>query len=874
VNVSALQEQFLRLGRRDAAAGGSDLTGLDHVEARQTDEDRWELTMWFVPPASGGMAVPSGIGPGNLRITREDGTLLPGVWVSSVDVRRELGDLLLASVAVEDRATAARLAGDPARYAVELLGLPQVDRHLSRGLFSWSGPGTGGLPVLPAERPELPPLADIDYLAKDFQSFRKLMLDRMALALPAWQERNPVDLGVAIVEVLAYAADQLSYYQDAVATEAYLETARQRTSVRRHVRLLDYSLHEGCNSRVWLELRVDPASGEVVLPAGTEVLTGSRRPGTLEEASEAYRKALAEGAQVFETLSDATLRGDHNAFQLHAWRLADFFLPPGATRAALVGRWSNLRAGDVLVLRQVRSPETGETGDADPRRAHVVRLAAPPRLDSDGGTEVTEIAWSEEDALPFPLWISRESEGWSRSDLAEVYGNVVLADHGRTIVEELPAVPLQGRFAPVLGQRNLVQAVPYDAAEAESLPAIASLFQNPSQAVPVLALYEVSERYFYRHGEEEPAAEAAPAALPAAALAALGLESISLEETSPKRAKAPRPRLPGRSRFDRAFQKTLGLPLHQMPHFEVWTPRKDLLWSGRFARDFVVEPEAGGHVRLRFGDGFQGLSPAPGSRLWAVYRIGSPVRGNVGPGMVTQAVAEEGLGVTGAHNCLPARGGTLPEDLETVRRHAPQAFHSQRRCVTEGDYVDLVERLPGILKAQCVKSWNGSGVTATVSVQRAGGLPAGDRFLSRVDAFLRPYLVVGHELEVRPPDFVPLQIVLAVEVASGHLRNPIRDDLLRRLGDHPLPDGRVGFFHPDLFTFGQPVYLSDLIAAVMSVHGVAAVEVLEFHRWGRLQGGEIEAGRIEMDRLEIALCRNDPAHPRLGVLELRLRGGQ
>ncbi|RPH53306.1 putative baseplate assembly protein, partial [bacterium] len=200
--------------------------------------------------------------------------------------------------------------------------------------------------------------------------------------------------------------------------------------------------------------------------------------------------------------------------------------------------------------------------------------------------------------------------------------------------------------------------------------------------------------------------------------------------------------------------------------------------------------------------------------------------------------------------------------------------HSQRRCVTEGDYVDLTERLPGVLKAACVKSWNGSGVTATVAVQRAAGLPADDEFLARVQAYLHPFLVVGHELEVRPPDLVPLKIVLGVEVAPGHLRNPIRDDLLLALGDRNLPDGRAGFFHPDHFTFGQPVYVSDLIAAAMAVHGVAGVEVVELHRLGRPPGGEIEAGRVEMDRLEIAQCRNAPGAPRQGVLELRLRGGQ
>ena len=48
------------------------------------------------------------------------------------------------------------------------------------------------------------------------------MLDRMAVLAPDWSERNPADLGVALVELLAYVGDSLSYQQDAVATEAYL----------------------------------------------------------------------------------------------------------------------------------------------------------------------------------------------------------------------------------------------------------------------------------------------------------------------------------------------------------------------------------------------------------------------------------------------------------------------------------------------------------------------------------------------------------------------------------------------------------------------------------------------------------------------------
>ena len=61
--------------------------------------------------------------------------------------------------------------------------------------------------------------------------------------------------GVTLVELLAYVGDYLSYQQDAVATEAYLETARCRVSVRRHTRLMDYFMHNGCNARAWVQLR-------------------------------------------------------------------------------------------------------------------------------------------------------------------------------------------------------------------------------------------------------------------------------------------------------------------------------------------------------------------------------------------------------------------------------------------------------------------------------------------------------------------------------------------------------------------------------------------------------------------------------------------
>ncbi|MBV8645749.1 MAG: hypothetical protein JO225_17745, partial [Candidatus Eremiobacteraeota bacterium] len=124
----------------------------------------------------------------------------------------------------------------------------------------------------PAPAPVVEPPILVDYLAKDFASFKRLILDSIAHELPAMTERHEADVAIAVVEVLAFAADHLSYFQDAVATEAYLQTARRRVSVRRHARLVGYRLHEGCTPRVWMH--VEPLTA-FELPRGFAVATGS-----------------------------------------------------------------------------------------------------------------------------------------------------------------------------------------------------------------------------------------------------------------------------------------------------------------------------------------------------------------------------------------------------------------------------------------------------------------------------------------------------------------------------------------------------------------------------------------------------------------------
>ena len=337
-----------------------------------------------------------------------------------------------------------------------------------------------------APQPVCPPapmaVPDIDYLAKDYASFRRLMLDRMAVLMPAWKERNPADIGVMLVEALAYSADQLSYQQDAVATEAYLRTARKRISLRRHARLMDYFISEGCNARAWVHLQVSAdvigvGPNDPALPAGSKITTQiARQEIIIADDPRVYEQAEV----IFETLEPVQfLYVAHNEIEFYTWSDERCCLTKGATAASLKddtpeGRLL-LRPGDILIFEEVVGPQTGVEADANPAHRHAVRLSrvfpkADPVLAKNKNGEDVEIGRTPVSCpwIPSPAKLSLRSSGAKKTrcrsrsvcprrratvttpSVSVARGNIVLADHGLTFQDEsLGAVPEPFLFMPL-----------------------------------------------------------------------------------------------------------------------------------------------------------------------------------------------------------------------------------------------------------------------------------------------------------------------------------------------------------------------------------------------------------------------------------------
>ncbi|MGI9491775.1 MAG: putative baseplate assembly protein, partial [Geminicoccaceae bacterium] len=381
------------------------LNGFDYLEV---SDDQRHLTVFFLGKA------PDWITAKHLRI--DGGLRVRDIRIVEVKVKRsedpERDDCLIVTV---DR------PGDFSNYILCVIALdeegrptddvpPDFDPRYACLCFSFKAGCPSDLdcniaPVCP-EQTRVEPA--IDYLAKDYASFRRLILDRLALVMPEWQERHVPDLGIMLVELLAYVGDHLSYHQDAAATEAYLDTARQRISVRRHVRLIDYLLHEGCNARTWVTLGVSQDLPSLKL-ADFYVVTSAEQMAGRMVKEDALLAATTVPRLVFEPLlpiasnvTEIDLSKSHNEIRFYTWNGAQCCLPKGSTSATLIDpgvvpdttssddeecgedtstlkpsdqtkerpRPENyllhLKPYDVLIFEEMKGPHTGNPADADP----------------------------------------------------------------------------------------------------------------------------------------------------------------------------------------------------------------------------------------------------------------------------------------------------------------------------------------------------------------------------------------------------------------------------------------------------------------------------------------------------------------------------
>ena len=836
----ARSESFLDERRERLAAPGVTVNGIAGIEVDAADMTR--LTVHFVHPLPG---QPGGLPAAGPALQAPDLIIEGGARIRALTVLNAAANGRMLALQVNR-------AGDFSAYRLRIRDdVPGYDPILREIAFRFRLHCDSGDCAAPPPGPDEPvPAPHLDYLARDYDSYRRMMLDRMAVSTPAWTERNPADPGVVLVEWLAYIGDALSYRLDHLGTEYALDTARLRASAARHARLVGYRMHDGASARVLAQVRLAPAVASFALPAdGLAFLTRSGTDSGDVVALSQGQRAVENGAVAFQPMAPALLRAAHHRIALHHWGDRQAVLARGATYCDLRDpeRTLELAAGDILVLVQHRDPVTGRIADADPAARQALRLIQAPEMLTDplelipppgGGApeplRIWRIRWGAGDALQIDL----HHGAAPGAPMALALGNIVIADHGFTLPDPATDLPL----AEPLGTAP-------DLTDPEEPPAPGA----PDEPKPLAGLDR--PRRFHPRLSRRDLSFAAPMVLTAQTPAS------AILRIDPAAALAQ-------------------ITLHSTQETDPWHPVPDLLGQPADALVFVPEVEADGTTRLRFGRGHgdapspNGKTPQPGDRFSASYRVGLGPAGNIGADALAQIAASGAIAanVAGVTNPLPASGGLARETIAETRQRAPVSFHRQERAVTLADYEALLNAHPQIQRATARKRWLGGWSAIFLTVDRTAGLPVDAAFRQMLLDYLEPYRMMGHDLTIDAPIAVPLVIAIRACTTPDAFADKVALALAARFSTGLTEDGRRGFFHPDNLTFGSRIYLSHIYRAGLEVPGVADLAVTAFARAG--QPDASAAGVLDFGPREIPVLSNDPNHPGEGRLTIETRGGR
>jgi len=164
-----------------------------------------------------------------------------------------------------------------------------------------------------------PGLKKISYRIGNHASFKKALMARLTGSgkdvLRKLTTRDNNDFTIALFDTWSMLADVLTFYQERIANESFLETSTERQSVLELARLLGYELKPGVAAGVYIAFNLENTPG---------ALTNNQKSETAEPLSlvniDAGIKIQSipgpgEKAQVFETLQKIEARPEWNSIK-------------------------------------------------------------------------------------------------------------------------------------------------------------------------------------------------------------------------------------------------------------------------------------------------------------------------------------------------------------------------------------------------------------------------------------------------------------------------------------------------------------------------------------------------------------------------------
>jgi Baseplate J-like protein len=243
-----------------------------------------------------------------------------------------------------------------------------------------------------SETPELvynrPGLSQIAYRVGTQTTFKASLLaalsDSSLPALAALRTRDDSDFTIALLDAWAVALDILTFYQERLANESYLDTAVDAASVMYLAQLVGYKPSPGVAASAFLAFTLNDAPGSpanVLIPATTRVQSVPN-PG--------------QTPQVFETSGDLTALIELNAIPPQTTN--PWALNPGMTSLWLQGTSNNLHVGDALLFISRALHGAAEAGSTSASGAAEFHFITATTTYPNSGT--TFVQWDQELSWP------------------------------------------------------------------------------------------------------------------------------------------------------------------------------------------------------------------------------------------------------------------------------------------------------------------------------------------------------------------------------------------------------------------------------------------------------------------------------------------
>lgn len=804
------------------------LNGIKFVEVTNISTTTCELEVHFFNTNYLSTILSDSVAPGQVK------TMLPVTGGYRTPAGPATGQVQVTQVTELADPTALRLVIEPVgdystyRIGVDTVAYPRFDPMFSELAFRFR-PGCFTTNCAPdwTTGVERKPVPFIDYLAKDYDSFRHAMITAMMERVPGWDVSSEADLDQVLLDLFSAAADELSDYQDRVMNEAYLATARKRVSLARHARLMDYHIHQGNQASTWIAFELEPGFTEFDLNPGLEVWAGP------ENKNDAASVIFLAGNN-----TPLHLHSFVDRLGLYTWSNSVPSLEAGSTTAdlkiidasddlATATVIQNLiRTGTIkrLLIQEYLNPVTGTVNGRDPKKRQVLRLitgepklgdpddkAAKAMVDPLTGKGLVRVHWREEDKLLSNYCFTVECPG-RVEDVSLFHGNLLKVFNG---------TPTR---TPVVFREPAAQLAP--------LPAV-EFHYEPTRWGTICRLPQTKSPLAYR--STEPGGDIAPISTLAVSVAPGGTE-----------------------------------PWHEVPN---------LVHSEAGDNHFVVETDENGESLIRFGNGTNGQMLPEHAVVSCKFQYGAGLAGNVGLDRIVRFNAgalnttPSGGRLTRCWNPLDVTNGRAPEPAAEIVRRVPEAYRArQLRAVTLQDYVNRAQQVPGVSRAAAGYAWTGSWRTVRITIDPVGGTELEDSLRRDVARYLEAVRLIGEDLEIRPPLFVPLDIRIALCAAPDYWPNDLRSILEQEFSAGFAPDGRMGFFHPDLWTFGQPLHASQILGRIQKVQGVEHVISIALKRWNDPGPAAEEIAKLRPN--EIIEVMTDPGHMELGFISFEVQGGR